>query len=355
MRRGLIARSLAELPDSVFAARVARTQAAMGEAGLDALVLYSNNTRPAAASWICGFVPYWSEGAMVLPKSGEPYLVVALTKRVGTWIAATSKVSTVISTPRFGQEAGRMIAAANGRMVGVADLDGLPAGILDELRGAGVTVSDATQLFARLRGVADPAETALAARAAAIAHSALACLESGHDASGEIIAAVEGRARALAAEECYVAIAPDLARSRNFLRLEGTAPIGRSYAVRATVAYKGSWVRMVRTMFRDDGRAKIAHDAAARFSDAVAHLPGAQGFAGLKSWLVEGCRVAQPLEPLMGARIAEPRPPAPGALVSVQALIEQDGEPVLLGGPALLGAAGEPAALLVPPVFTEGD
>ena len=76
---------------------------------------------------------------------------------------------------------------------------------------------------------------------------------------------------------------------------------------------------MVRTMFRDDGRAKHRAGAAARFADAVAHLPGAQGFAGLTSWLVEGCRVAQPLEPLMGARISEPRPPAPGALVSVQA------------------------------------
>jgi hypothetical protein len=355
MRRGLISRSPAELPDDVLAARVARTQAAMAGAGLDALLLYSNNTRPAAASWLCGFVPYWSEGAMVLPKGADPYLVVALTKRVATWIAATSKVASVISTPRFGQEAGRMIAAAGGSSVGVADLDSLPAGILDELRGTGVTVTDATALFARLRGIADPAETALAARAATIAHNALACLVPEHDEASEIIAAVEGRARAFAAEECYVAISPDLARGQKFLRLEGDTAIGRSYAVRATVAYKGTWVRTVRTMFRDPLRAPIAREAATRFAHAVAQLPGAQGFAGLPSWLVEGCRVAQPLEALMGTRIAEPRPPAPGALVSVQASIEQDGEPVLLGGPALLGAAGEPAALLVPPVFREGD
>jgi hypothetical protein len=355
MRRGLVSRSPAELPDEVFAARVARTQSAMAGAGLDALVLYSNNTRPAAASWLCGFVPYWSEGAMVLPLTGDPYLVVALTKRVATWIAATSKVATVVSTPRFAAEAGRMIRDAGGSAVGVADLDLLPAGVADGLGGAGVTLLDATALFAKLRGVADPAELALAARAASIAHNALAVLLPEHDDACEAIAAVEGRARAYAAEECYVALAPDLACGQKFMRLEGDVALGRSYAVRATVAYKGAWVRMARTMFRDEHRAKIARDAANRFAAAAAHLPGAQGFAGMASWLVEGCRVAQPLEALMGTRIAEPRPPAPGAVVSVQACIEQDGEPVLLAAPAFLGAAGEPAAFLVPPVFKEGD
>ena len=64
--------------------------------------------------------------------------------------------------------------------------------------------------------------------------------------------------------------------------------------------------------------------------------------------------MAQPLEPFMGTRIAEPRPLPAGALVSVQACIEQDGAPVHLGAPALLGAAGEPASLLVPPVFRTG-
>jgi hypothetical protein len=355
MRRGLIAWSKAELPKPVFAARVARTQAALAKAGLGALVLYSNNTRPAAASWLCGFVPYWSEGVLVLPREGEPVLVVALSKRVQSWIEATSQVAKVVSTPRVGLEAGRTIAAAGGGAAGVADLDGLPTGIADDMRSACVALRDATELFAALRGRADPAELALAARAASIVHDALACALPEHGDARDVVAAIEGRARALAAEECYVAAAPDLSRGRRFVRLEGAAPLGPTYAVRATVAYKGAWVRAARTIFRDERRAGIALAATERFAVAVAGLPGAQGFAGVASWLVEGCRVAQPLEPLMGARIAEPRPPLPGALVSVQACIEREGQPVVLGGPALVGAAGEPAALLVPPVFTEGD
>lgn len=355
MRRGLIAWSKAELTEAALAARVERTRAAMAKAGLGALVLYSNNTRPAAASWLTGFVPYWSEGVMVLPRVGEPFLVVALSKRVQTWIAATSRVSKVISTPRFGVEAGKEIAAAGGGRVGVADLDGFPSGIAAELRSTGLDLVDATSLFAGLRSKADPAELALAGKAAAIARAALAQASPHHDASGAMIAAVEGEARARGAEECYVAAAPDLARGHRLARREGNSPLGRSYAVRATVAYKGTWVRATRTVVRTAAATARLRAAAERFAEAVAILPDASGFAGMRSWLVEGCRVAQPLETLMGGAVELPRVPGAGALVSVQACLEADADTIVLGAPALLGAEGEPAALLISPLYDEGE
>jgi hypothetical protein len=40
-----------------------------------------------------------------------------------------------------------------------------------------------------------------------------------------------------------------------------------------------------------------------------------------------------------------PRPPVAGAVVSVQARIESDGRPVLLGAPALVGASCEAAGI----------
>src|SRR5215469_7358201 len=112
MRRGLISWSRAELPEAVLAARVARTQAAMAAAGLDALVLYTNNTRTAAVSWLTGFVPYWSEGLCVLHRTGGPMLVVALSNRVRRWIESVSRVERVVPSPRIGAEAGRLIAEA---------------------------------------------------------------------------------------------------------------------------------------------------------------------------------------------------------------------------------------------------
>jgi hypothetical protein len=346
MRRGLISRSKAELPDAVLDARIARLRAGMREARLDALLLYTNNSRAAGVSWLTGFVPYWSEALLVVTHDRLPVLVAALTYRVKSWIERTSRVADVIHTPRIGLEAARMIAAANAdAAVGIPDLDGLSAGIVDDLREGGprLALRDASALFAGLRAKADPAEIALAIKAAAIAQRALAQAPGRGANLGDIIAAVERQARELGAEEIYIAAAPDLARDRRLKRIEGDAALGESFALRATVAYKGTWIRLVRTF----GQEPLREEAATRFAQAVAELPGERGFIGCSSWLVEGCRIAQPLEPLLGSRVAQRNLPASGALVCVQASLELDGRTMLLGAPALIGGPSEAASLLV--------
>jgi len=348
MRRGLISRSAIELPDAVLDARVARTHAALREAQLDALLVYTNNTRPAGVSWLTGFVPYWSEALLVLLRDRPPVLVAALTYRVKSWIERTSRIAEIIHTPRIGLDAAHLIAGTQAAAaVGIADLAGLADGIVADLRsgGPGLKLHDASSLFEALRGRADPAEIALAVQAATIAQRALA--QDLGESLLEIIAAVEKTARVLGAEEVYVAAAPDLAREPRLRRIEGDAKRGESFALRVSVAYKGTWVRLVRSFVGGARRER----AAAQFAAAVAQLPQARGFGGFSSWLVEGCRIAQPLEPLMGSRMTAPRMPAPGALVSVQASLIVDGRPVLVGAPALLGAPGETASLLVEPRF----
>src|ERR1700680_5340493 len=159
MRRGLISRSPVELPDAVFDARLGRVRAAMQAAQLDALVIFTNKTRPAGVSWLAGFVPYWSEAVLVVPREAAPYLVVALSFRVKPWIEQVSRVAEVLHTPRIGLKAGQQIAAARAdAAVGVVDFDGLPAGIAEGLREGGPKLAwhDASTLFALLRAVADP-------------------------------------------------------------------------------------------------------------------------------------------------------------------------------------------------------
>jgi hypothetical protein len=341
MRRGLIARSRVELPGAVFDARLEQLRASMR--GLDALLVYTNNTRPAAVSWLTGFVPYWSEAMLVVPRDGPLVLVVALTFRVKPWIERTSHVSEVIHAPRIGIEAARLIAGRQAdAAVGVVDFDHLSAGIADDLDEGGprLALSDASGLFASLRTRADPAEIMLAARASSIAANALSRIEP-HKGIGEIVASVEGEARRLGAEEVYVALAPDLMHDRRLVRIEGEPALGRRFSVRASVAYKGNWVRRVVTIDRDG----VVADAAEAFADAVAQLPSARALSQFSFFLVEGCRIAQPLEALMGSRVAVPHPPVAGAVVSVQACIEVDGQPILVGAPALLGAPGETASV----------
>jgi hypothetical protein len=240
-----------------------------------------------------------------------------------------------------------MASVQKNAAVGIVDFDGLPAGIADDLRegGPSLVLSEAGSLFAALRAKADPAEIALAGKAAAIAHQALA--QARNESLNAMIAAAEQQARLDGAEEIYLAAAPDLARDSRFMRIEGEAALGKSFALRATVAYKGTWVRLVRT-FCD---APIARKAAARFAQAVAQLPSDRGFGGLTSWLVEGCRMTQPLEPLMGSRFGAANPPSPDALVSVQGTVTIDGHNVAVGAPALLGAPGEAASLLIDPSY----
>jgi hypothetical protein len=348
MRRGLIARSPVELPDAVFDARLDRVRAAMRAARLDALVVYTNNTRPAAVSWLAGFVPYWSEALLVLPHDGAPYLVAALSFRVKSWIERVSRLGDVLHTPRIGLKAAQQIAAERpDAAVGVVDFDGLAVGIAADLRegGPGLVLQDASSLFETLRARADPAEVALAVKAAAIAHRALS--RARRDTLNGMIATVESEARRLGAEEIYIAAAPDLAKDTRLFRIEGEAALGETYALRATVAYKGTWVRLVRSFCER----VIALDAAAQFAQAVALLPNGRGFSGFRSWVIEGCRMAQPLDPLLGSRLDASNPPPPGALVSAQGALIVDGRAVLVGAPALLGHNGEAASLIADPLF----
>jgi len=348
MRRGLIARSPVELPDAVFDARLDRVRAEMQAARLDALVIYTNNTRPAGVSWLTGFVPYWSEAVLVVPRERGPYLVAALSFRVKSWIERVSRVADVLHTPRIGLKAAQQIAATQAdASVGIVDFDGLPTGIAEDMREGGPKLSfhDASALFASLRAVADPAEIALASRAAEIGHRALSAAQG--KTLNDMTAGVESKARELGAEEIYIATVPDLERDTRFRRIEGEAALGKTFALRATVAYKGTWIRLVRSACD----AVIAQEAAARFAQAVSSLPSDRGFSGFRSWLVEGCRMAQPLDPLIGSRLGEGHLPLPGGLVSVQAALAVDGQTVLLGAPALIGQPGEASSLIADPLY----
>jgi len=353
MRRGLIAWSKAELPESVFDSRLQRLRGAMTAEGLDAFVVYTNNTRPAAVSWLTAFVPYWAEGLLVVPRDGDAQLSMAFSNRIVGWGKGVSRVARFEGVPRIGIGAGKYIVERGAKRIGVADLDGLRLDVANDLAETApdARLVDATALFERVRARADPAEIALAAKAGAIAQRALSRIDPGETQLRAIIAAVESTARLAGAEEVYMAASADLLRDDRFLRVEAAPPIGRSYALRATVAYKGCWVRMTRTIIRDAHGASLTDRAAELFAAAVATLPSSDGFKGFKTWLVEGCRLAQPLDPLLGSRIEAPRTLAPGTIVTAQAVIELDRHRIAIAAPVLVGTDGSPSSVLVPPAF----
>src|SRR6185312_4642841 len=118
MRRGYIAWSKAELPEAIFAARVKRLRDAMAPQGLDAMVVYTNNTRTAGVSWLTAFVPYWAEGLLVVPRVEDPLLTMAFSNRIVGWGKAVSCVARFQGTPRIGLATGKYLAELGAKRVG---------------------------------------------------------------------------------------------------------------------------------------------------------------------------------------------------------------------------------------------
>jgi hypothetical protein len=340
MRRGLMRWDEDELPKGVLLERRTRLQAAMRHDRLDGLLIYTNLVRPSAVCWITGFTPYWIDSLLLVPQNGFPILATALSKRVADWVRSTSNLDEIINTPRPGSAIGARLAASGASRIGVLEIDALPSGLYDDLvSGApAVELSDASDTFASCRRPIDGVERKLIERADALACAALdqPWLADAEDA-GELAGAVEKHARLNAAEEAYIAVAPDLDSDRRLIRVTQGVPLGRRFAVRASIAYKGSWVRCTRTFARDSlGASAIARGDAwlrqfvsslpadeplnAVLAGALASLPGAE----LASWRAETSLGSYPLEVVAssGSAARYLLPAGAFAVLTVQLTIE---------------------------------
>jgi hypothetical protein len=305
MRRGLMGWSEADLPTAALAQRRSRLQAALKSEGLGGLVLYTNIARPAAVSFLTGFTPYWSEGLLLVPTSGEPVFATALSKRVSGWIRSVMPIGAIENTPRPAAAIARKLAEQNIGKVGVLELDQFPAAQVAPLMGndGAVALEDATALFRSVRLHVDQAEIALVRRADELARHCLETFERSDDAR-RMAGDIEARARLAGAEEVFVGISPDLGRSSAFLRSDRLGAVGRHFAIRLSLARKGSWVRRTITLARDAGEQSIFAAADAAFEHALASPSAAaaakalqQGFPGkITAWTVEASIGSYPLE-----------------------------------------------------------
>jgi hypothetical protein len=362
MRRGLMRWDENELPKAVLLERRARLQAAMRRDRLDGLLIYTNLVRPSAVCWLTGFTPYWIDSLLLVPQDGPPILATALSKRVADWVRSTSYIDEIVNTPRPGSAIGQRLAANGASRIGVLEFDALPGGLFDDLAVAApaVELSDASEAFTSCRRPIDAAERKLIARADAVAKAALdqPQLTDAGDA-GELAGAIEKHARLNAAEEAYIAVAPDLDADRRLIRVTQAVPLGRRFAVRASVAYKGSWVRRTRTFARDNEGAGAAASADAWLAQVVSWRSAGQplgSFLGaalaaarlggvehcrLKSWTAETCKGSYPLEPVASLGLGGNYEPIAGTLLVLSIELTMDDVPWL--GAAPMFVTGEPA------------
>lgn len=352
MRRGLMGWNAEELPVATLEERLARLRAELDGAGMDAFVIYTNNVRPSAVTHLTGFTPYWSDALMLVQQTGAPMFATALSKRVSEWIRTTDPVSEIVNTPKPGTALGERIKSDPLiRRVGVLEYDTLPAGLADDLAAAAPAVEwiDGTALFMGLRRTVDEPERKLLARADAMAVAALREAETGQgEDAGTLAGLIEQHARLAGAEEAYIAVAPALAEDRRLNRTSQPTPLVERFAVRASVAYKGCWVRRTRTFTKDGSAAKAdawlegvarsleaGKPVAAQLAAHVKELPG----ASLLSWMTESCVGSYPLSVVASSRVPEKDAPVNGQFLVLTIELTLDGAPWIGAMPLILGQA----------------
>jgi hypothetical protein len=350
MRRGLMHWDERELPVAALEARIARLRGAMKSAGLKAFILYTNLVRPSAVAHLTGFTPYWSEGLLLVPMAGRLTFATALSNRVADWIRATNPVSEVVSTPRPGTLLGERLAQdASVRRVGVLEFDALPAELADDLAAAAPAIEwvEASAAFAAIRRGVDAIERGMLARAEALAAAALdGANATVNGDAGALAGLIEKHARLAGAEEIYVAVAPDLAADQRLNRIVKPMPLADRFAVRASVAYKGCWVRRTRTFAKDNGVAQ----ADAWFADAVRGLQAGQPIADqlatrlkslpgatLKAWMAESSLGSYPLAATASSRSAASVAFTDGSFLVLTAELALDDGPWIGSAPLIVG------------------
>jgi Creatinase/Prolidase N-terminal domain len=353
MRRGLMGWDEAELPRSVLEARLERLQAAMARDGLDALLLYTNLVRPAAVCWLTGFTPYWIESLLFVPASGTPMLATALSKRVADWIRTTAWLDEIVNTPKPGTAIGQRLAGC--KRVGVLELDALPAGLHDDMVAAAPAVElvDASAMFAAVRSGVDDAERKLIEKADALAVAALAQVNASATDAGALAGLVEKHARLAGAEEAYIAIAPDLDLDRRLIQVSGPVPLARRFAVRASIAYKGAWVRRTRSIARDPQGARAMasgekwlaklvswRSAGAPFGVVISTclstelvVIGGVHVSEIRNWTAESCMGSYPLEVVASSHSGARYMPAAGTFLVASVELALDDVPWLGAAP----------------------
>jgi hypothetical protein len=251
MKRGLVEWNPEELSRAALDARRARAQALLAAHDLDAAVCYTSVAYPVLVRYLTHFLPYWNEGVLVLPRGGDPLLLVALSNRVFPWIQASSTLTQIRPSRNFGADAGRYLAERGARRIGVADRGSFPYRVLEALDAAlpAGAVVDCPDLTAAIPLADDPDELRLRAHAGRLANAALATLASFDSApadptDAQLAGHLDRALRLAGAEDTLVLVGPP----GRWPGLPTRTPLPDRASILIQAEYKGHWVQLARTL-----------------------------------------------------------------------------------------------------------
>jgi Xaa-Pro aminopeptidase len=236
MKRGLIIWDKAELPPSVFEARLARARAALAKHDLPALLVYSDVWRSTEGRHLTNFMPYWNRSLIVIPREQGPVLLCGLSPRVYPWIKSVTVFEEIRPASKLVPTLLQLCAERGWTKLGVLDLPRLPHEIHVPLQASNVEAYD-VQL-----DLTDDAEVAMRRRAEQMAREILTAeLPKGAGLTDYQFSGLLERAFRRAGAEDLVLLfttgdsAPRPAR--------GTM-LGDKYSVAVALEYRGHWARV---------------------------------------------------------------------------------------------------------------
>jgi len=238
MKRGLITWDKAELPPSVFEARLATARQALADQDLPALLVYTDVWRSTEGRHLTNFMPYWNRSLIVIPREQAPVLLCGLSPRVYPWIKSVTVFEEIRPASKLVPTLLQLCSERGWTKLGVLDLRRLPHEILLPLKASAVDVHDV-----KLE-LTDDAEIAMHRRAAQMAREILTAeLPNGRGLTDyQFSGRLERAFRGAGAEDLVLLFstgesAPAPARG---------ATLGDQYSVAVAFEYRGHWVRVTR-------------------------------------------------------------------------------------------------------------
>jgi Xaa-Pro aminopeptidase len=236
MKRGLITWDKAELPPSVFEARLQKARAALAKRDLPALLVYSDVWRSNEARHLTNFMPYWNRSLIVIPREQAPVLLCGLSPRAYPWIKSVTVFEEIRPASKLVPTLLQLCAERGWTKLGVLDLPRLPHEIYSPLEVSSVEAFDVKL------DLTDDAEIAMHQRADQMAREILTAeLPKGVGLTDYQFSGLLERAFRRAGAEDLVLLfstgdsAPHPARG---------AMLGDKYSAAVALEYRGHWARV---------------------------------------------------------------------------------------------------------------
>jgi len=238
MKRGLITWDKAELPPSVFEARLTRARAALAKHALPALLVYSDVWRSNEGRHLTNYMPYWNRSLIVIPRDQPPVLLCGLSPRVYPWIKSVTIFEEIRPASKLVPTLLQLCTERGWTKLGVLHLQRLTHEIYAPLSESAVS------LYGIQLELTDDAEIAMHRRAEQMAQEILTAeLPKGAGLTDYQFSGLLERAFRRAGAEDLVLLfstgdsAPRPAR--------GTM-LGGKYSVAVALEYRGHWARVTR-------------------------------------------------------------------------------------------------------------